>query len=35
MNLPVYYEYKADGVDNLDAIEFKYNKTLKIFLISI
>ena len=31
MNLPVYYEYKADGVDNLDAIEFKYNKTLKYF----
>ena len=29
MNLPVYYEYKADGVDNLDAIEFKYNKNFK------
>ena len=25
----VYYEYKADGVDNLDAIEFKYNKNFK------
>lgn len=35
MNLPVYYEYKADGVDNLDAIEFKYNKNFKNILISI
>ena len=29
MNVYVYYEYKADGVDNLDAIEFKYNKNFK------
>ena len=28
-NLPVYYEYKADGVDNLDEIKFTYNKNFK------
>ena len=29
MNIPVYYEYKADGVDNLDEIKFTYNKNFK------
>ena len=29
MNIPVYYEYEADGVDNLDEIKFTYNKNFK------
>lgn len=29
MNIPVYYEYKADGVDNTDEIKFTYNKNFK------
>ena len=29
MNIPVYYEYKADGVDNLDEIKFSYNENFK------
>ena len=29
MNIPVYYEYKADDVDNLDEIKFSYNENFK------
>lgn len=29
MNIPVYYEYKDAGVDNMETIEFSYNENFK------